>query len=212
MKLLIVDDHPVLREGLAALLRQAADQTDVRQAADATAGLALAQQNPDLDAVFLDLNMPGSGGMPAIKEFGRLRPDLPVIVLSSSEDPHDIREALALGALGYIPKSAPPRTILSALQLVLSGSVYIPPVLLNALAPGPGAERGPEGPAALSSLTDRQLDVLKQLCRGLSNKEISRAMDLSEKTVKAHITAIFRTLHVANRLQAVAVARQASLV
>jgi DNA-binding NarL/FixJ family response regulator len=212
MKLLIVDDHPVLREGLAALLRQAADRTEVLQASDDAAGLDLAERHPDLDAVFLDLNMPGAGGMPAIQEFGRRRPDLPVIVLSSSEDPQDIRRALALGALGYIPKSAAPRTILSALQLVLSGSVYVPPVLLDAIAPGAGQGGAPQGPAALAQLTERQLDVLKQLCRGLSNKEISRALDLSEKTVKAHITAIFRTLNVANRLQAVAAARQASLV
>ena len=213
MKLLIVDDHPVLREGLAALLRQAAEQTEVLQAADDVAGLLLAESHADLDAVFLDLNMPeGGGGMQAIREFGRRRPDLPVIVLSSSEDPQDIRRALALGALGYIPKSATPRTILSALQLVLSGSVYVPPVLLNAMAATTGPGAGPKGPGALTHLTERQIDVLKQLCRGLSNKEISRELNLSEKTVKAHITAIFRTLNVVNRLQAAAIARQSSLV
>lgn len=212
MKLLIVDDHPVLREGLAALLQQASAQTEVLQACDDAAGLRLAEAHPDLDAVFLDLNMPGGGGMPAIQEFGRCRPDLPVIVLSSSEDPHDIRRALALGALGYIPKSASPRTILSALQLVLSGSVYVPPVMLNAMAASAGHGGGPQGPEALSNLTDRQVDVLKQLCRGLSNKEISRELNLSEKTVKAHITAIFRTLNVVNRLQAAAIARRAELV
>jgi DNA-binding NarL/FixJ family response regulator len=213
MKLLIVDDHPVLREGLAALLRQAESGTEVLQAPDDGAGLALAEAHGDLDAVFLDLNMPGSaGGMPAIQEFGRRRPDLPVIVLSSSEDPQDIRRALALGALGYIPKSASPRTILSALQLVLSGSVYVPPVMLNAMAATASPGAGPQGPAALSHLTDRQVDVLKQLCRGLSNKEISRELNLSEKTVKAHITAIFRTLNVVNRLQAAAIAREAALI
>jgi two-component system nitrate/nitrite response regulator NarL len=212
MKLLIVDDHPVLREGLAALLQQASEQTEVLQACDDAAGLQVAERNPDLDAVFLDLNMPGAGGMPAIQECGRRRPDLPVIVLSSSEDPHDIRRALALGALGYIPKSASPRTILSALQLVLSGSVYVPPVMLSAVAPEPSQGAGPHGPAALTHLTERQIEVLKQVCRGLSNKEISRELNLSEKTVKAHITAIFRTLNVVNRLQAAAIAREAALL
>jgi|SRR5580658_1288961 two-component system nitrate/nitrite response regulator NarL len=212
MKLLIVDDHPVLREGLAALLQQAAAETEILQACDDAAGLSLALSHPDLDAVFLDLNMPGGGGMPAIQEFGRCRPDLPVIVLSSSEDPQDIRRALGLGALGYIPKSASPRTILSALQLVLSGSVYVPPVLVTAAASASSSGGGPNGPQALAHLTERQVDVLKQLCRGLSNKEISRELNLSEKTVKAHITAIFRTLNVVNRLQAAAVARQAALV
>lgn len=212
MKLLIVDDHPILREGLAALLRQASDRTEILQASDDAAGLLLAETNPDLDAVFLDLNMPGAGGMPAIQEFGRRNPDLPVIVLSSSEDPHDIRRALALGALGYIPKSASPRTLLAALQLVLSGSVYVPPALLATIAAASGPDSGPHGAAALAQLTERQREVLTQLGRGLSNKEIGHALNLSEKTVKAHITAIFRTLNVVNRLQAAAVARESTLV
>ena len=210
MKLLIVDDHAILREGLAAMLRQAGPDTEVVQAGDGAEGLRIAEARLDLDAVFLDLEMPGSGGMSAIPEFGKRRPDLPVIVLSSSEDPRDVRRALALGALGYIPKSSPPRVLLSALQLVLSGNIYVPPLMLGPAAAAPRSG-GADPASAGASLTERQLDVLRLLGKGLSNKEIGRDLGLSEKTVKAHVTAIFKTLNVVNRTQAASAAREADI-
>lgn len=211
MKLLIVDDHAILREGLAAMLRQAGPDTEVLQAGDGAEGLRMADAHLDLDAVFLDLQMPGLDGMSVVPEFGRRRPELPVIVLSSSEDPQDVRRALALGALGYVPKSAPPQTLLSALQLVLSGNIYVPPLMINAAAAGTGPSRV-NGAGDRASLTERQREVLRLLSDGLSNKEIGRELGLSDKTVKAHITAIFRTLNVVNRTQAASVARSGMLL
>jgi two-component system nitrate/nitrite response regulator NarL len=210
MKLLIVDDHAILREGLAAMLRQAGPDTEVLQACDGAEGLRIAEAELDLDAVFLDLEMPGGGGMSAIPEFGKRRPEVPVIVLSSSEDPRDVRRALALGALGYLPKSSPPRTLLSALQLVLSGNIYVPPLMLDPAAASPRPV-GAGAATARDSLTERQLEVLRQIGKGQSNKEIARELGLSEKTVKAHVTAIFKTLNVVNRTQAASAARQADL-
>ncbi len=209
MKLLIVDDHAILREGLVALLQQFEHGADVLQAADAAEGLRLAEANPDLDAVFLDLNMPDQGGMEIIPAFAKRHPQLPVIVLSSSENPGDVRLALKSGALGYVPKSASPRNILSALRLVLSGEIYVPPLMLD-LGPFDGSAR----PAheAGERLTERQTEVLQQLCRGVSNKEISRTLKLSEKTTKSHITAIFKVLGVVNRTQAAAAARREGIV
>jgi two-component system, NarL family, nitrate/nitrite response regulator NarL len=122
-----------------------------------------------LDAVFLDLNMPDQGGMEAIPVLAKRCPQLPVIVLSSSEDPGDVRRALKSGACGYVPKSASPRNILSALRLVLAGEIYVPPLLLDVAADGPGQVPGDVG----ERLTERQTEVLRQLCRGLTNKEIS---------------------------------------
>jgi two-component system nitrate/nitrite response regulator NarL len=212
MKLLIVDDHPVLREGLAALLRQAGPDTAVLLAGDGGEGLSIAEAHLDLDAVILDLAMPGVVGMSAILEFGKRRPQLPVIVLSSSEDPRDVRRALASGALGYIPKSASPQTLLAALQFVLSGNVYVPTLLLDETGAVPAGTAGDGRPAAGARLTERQIDVLKLLCDGHSNKEIGRMLGLSDKTVKAHVTAIFKTLNVVNRMQAAAAARQAALI
>jgi two-component system nitrate/nitrite response regulator NarL len=210
MKLLIVDDHAILREGLVALLQQFEQGADVLQASDTAEGLRLAEAHPDLDAVFLDLNMPDQSGMDVIPVFAKRCPQLPVIVLSSSEDPSDVRLALKSGAFGYVPKSASPRNILSALRLVLSGEIYVPPLMLD-LAPV-----ATDGSAHATSevgerLTDRQAEVLRYLCRGLSNKEISRALDLSEKTTKSHITAIFKVLGVVNRTQAATAARRAGI-
>jgi len=211
MKLLIVDDHAILREGLVALLRQFEQGADVLQASDAAEGLRLAEAHPDLNAVFLDLNMPDQSGMELIPVFAKRCPQVPVIVLSSSEDPRDVSLALKSGAFGYVPKSASPRNILSALRLVLSGEVYVPPLMLD-LAPPLGGESGQAMSEASGRLTERQTEVLRQLCRGLSNKEISRALDLSEKTTKSHITAIFKALGVVNRTQAASAARRAGIV
>jgi two-component system nitrate/nitrite response regulator NarL len=205
MKLLIVDDHAILREGLVALLQQFEQGANVLQASDTTEGLRLAEAHPDLDAVFLDLNMPDQSGMEIIPIFAKRCPQLPVIVLSSSEDPSDVRLALKSGAFGYVPKSASPRNILSALRLVLSGEIYIPPLMLD-LGPVVTDGSGRVAPEAGERLTERQTEVLRQLCRGLSNKEISRALDLSEKTTKSHITAIFKALSVVNRTQAASAA------
>ena len=209
MRFLIIDDHPVVRDGVAALLRSAGPDTEVLQACDSDEGLRIVDARHDLDAVFLDLNMPGLGGMPAVQEFGRHRPDLPVIVLSSSEDPSDVRSALAAGALGYVPKSASPQTLLAALQLVLSGNVYVPPLMLEARGASDAQTQASESTA---QLTERQIDVLRQLSQGSTNKEIANRLGISEKTVKAHVTAIFKMLDVSNRTQAVTVARQAALI
>ena len=211
MKLLVVDDHAILRDGLVALLQQFEQGAEVLQASEAAEGLRLLEANPDLDVVFLDLNMPQQGGMDAIPIFAKRCPQLPVIVLSSSEDPNDVRQALKSGAFGYVPKSASPRNILSALRLVLSGEIYVPPLMLD-LGPLAADGSGRVTSEAGERLTERQTEVLRQLCRGLSNKEISRALDLSEKTTKSHITAIFKVLSVVNRTQAASAARRAGIV
>jgi DNA-binding NarL/FixJ family response regulator len=212
MKILIVDDHPIVREGLAALLRQAGSTTTVLLAEDSAQGLTIAEAHADLDAILLDLALPGSDGWVTIGEFGRRRPELPVIILSSSEDPRDVRKALAAGALGYIPKSAPPKTLLAALQFVLAGNVYVPALLAHE-TPETLAKSGEHGEiGAVAGLTERQMDVLRLLCDGRSNKEIGRTLGLSDKTVKVHVTAIFRAFNVVNRMQAAAAAKRAGLI
>ena len=208
MKLLIVDDHPLFRDGLAALLRQADADTVLLQASSTEDALDLVDEQV-VDAVFMDLMMPGLSGEAAVREFSRRHPDLPVVVLSSSESASDVRRVLNAGAKGYIPKSATAQTIVSALKLVLSGNTYVPPLLITAVAePADGPSNA--GSRSLAQLTERQVDVLRYLKDGLTNKEISARLGIAEKTVKVHIAAIFKTLNVVNRTQAAKFLRDAT--
>ena len=210
MKLLIVDDHPVLREGLAALLRQAGPDTSVLQARSSRDALNLLDDNDDLDVVILDLMMPGQNGLEALPEFARRRPELPVIVLSSSEDPQIARQAIALGALGYVPKSANPPTLLLAIKLVLNGELYVPPLILD--EPATEMRQTYDHASEQGELTDRQIEVLRLIADGQSNKAIAFRLGLSENTVKVHITAIFKALRAINRTQAVRNGRRSGLI
>lgn len=208
MKMLIVDDHPILREGFAEILRQAYSHLTVFQARNVDEGLEIAGQNQDLDAIFLDLNFSSSGetslgGIAAIPLFLKRCGNAPIIILSSSENPADVQRALSQGAMGYVAKSANAQTVLSALKLVLSGNVYLPSFL---------ADRELSARPTHANLTERQIEVLEAICQGLSNKDIGLLLDLSEKTVKVHVSAIFRVLNVVNRTQAVNAARSTKLI
>ena len=216
MKLLVVDDHSVVREGLVALLKQAGPDTLVLQARNAAEAFSISAAYPDVDLVVMDLVMPGMDGLTALAEFGRRHPGLPVIVLSSSEDPQDARRALAQGALGYVPKSASQHTLISAIGLVMEGEIYVPPLIMSVI----GGEATSSGslPSPLPAspdqeeLTGRQLDVLRLLAEGHANKIIAYRLALAERTVKVHVGAIFRVLHVTNRTQAATAARNRGLV
>lgn len=211
MKVLVVDDHSIVRDGLAALLEQVNPEFEVFQAGDAEEGLQLLDQVGDFDLVILDLFIPGVDGFEAISAFGLKRPEIPVIVLSSSEDSDDVRKALASGALGYVPKSASQHVLLSAIKLVMNGDLYVPPLVLTK-----GSESSPQPVDAPNAhvklLTPRQREVLVLLCEGNPNKAIAAKLSLSEKTVKTHISLIYRALNVANRMQASKAAREAGLI
>jgi two-component system, NarL family, nitrate/nitrite response regulator NarL len=211
MKCLVVDDHSIVRDGLAALFEQVSPDFEVFQARDAEEGLRLLDHCDSIDLVILDLFIPGVDGFEAISAFGRKRPELPVIVLSSSEDPGDVRKALASGALGYVPKSATQHVLLSAIKLVMNGDLYVPPLVLSKNA-GANSQLGDAPKAREKLLTPRQVEVLFLLCEGNPNKTIAAKLNLSEKTVKAHISLIYKALNVANRMQASKVAREAGLI
>ncbi len=204
MKFLLIDDHPLVREGLAAVLMQLESGIEVLHAADAEHGLRLARAHDDLDGVMADLKLAGQSGLVAVQALHAEWPLLPVIVVSSSEEPSDVRAALKAGARGYLPKSSGNATILAAVRLVLSGEIYVPPLMLGHGAPSMTG-------AGDAILTDRQLEVLRLLCKGHPNKTIGRELDMQEKTVKGHVTAIFRALGVVNRTQAVEAARRTGI-
>lgn len=210
MKLMIVDDHALVRQGVTALFEREAPGTVLLQACDSAEGLRLAAMHPDLDAVFLDLAMPGLDGMDALLEFGRVRPALPVIVLTAADSPALARRAFTAGALGYVPKSASAETLLTALDFVLRGETFVP-----SLAPR-GWHTDASGhapkPAGVAELTDRQSEVLRHLGEGLSNKAIAHRMGITEKTIKAHMTGVLRAMSASDRDQAVQTARAAGII
>lgn len=199
MKLLLMDDHPLMLKGLAALLNRAG--ATVLAADSAQQALALAATSPGLQAVLMDWTMPGMDSAATLREFVAL--GLPVLVVSGSVESDDVRRALAAGALGYAPKSLSPEQLLAAVRQVLAGIPYVPAVMLRDIAALGGSVAPP--------MTGRQREVLQHLTAGLSNKAIGKQMDLSDKTVKAHVTAIFKSLGVVNRTQAIQRARALGL-
>lgn len=210
MKIMIVDDHALVRQGVSALLEREAGGAVVLQARHSAEALEMAAAHDDLDAVLLDLSMPGMDGIAALREFARRRPALPVIVLSAAEDPALARRAFAAGALGYVPKSATAETLLSALNLVLRGETFVPSLVLR--APDADSPAAPAPTLGSSSLTTRQTQVLRHLGEGLSNKVIAHRMGVSEKTIKAHVTGVLRAMCAGDRVGAVQSARAAGLI
>jgi len=207
MKILVVDDHALIRDALRGVLKELKDDAAVVEAADSRQGLRLAHENPDLGLILLDLNLPDRSGFEVLAELRGSHPAISVVVLSALSDRDSVARALDLGATGFIPKSASRDVMLSALRLVFSGGVYIPPEILGwrESAPKrgmPAAGSGPGSPRELG-LTDRQVEILALMMQGKSNKAICRTLDLAEPTVKNHVTAILKALKVTNRTEAV---------
>jgi DNA-binding NarL/FixJ family response regulator len=216
MKILVVDDHPLVRDAMSRIVVELAPAVAVLQAADCAGGLELARQAPDVDLVLLDLDLPGMRGFEALEQFRRQYPALPVVVVSMYHDGDTVREVIRRGAMGYIPKACSKEVILGALRLVMSGAVYVPSQAMvedagaaNAQSPGRTArslsERGELG------LTPRQGQVLALMMRGCSNKQICRDLGLAERTVKLHVTAVLNALRVSSRTQAVLAATRLGL-
>ena len=203
MKTLLADDHPLMREGVRQVLSQLEPQVEIIDAHDYPSLFAQTALHLYLDLALVDLNMPGFVGIQGIAQYRNRFPDIPLVVLSASESPHDIRSALEAGALGYIPKAASTATMLAALRQVLAGDIYVP----ACLGDGNGGLHtvAPSDFEALqhSGLTARQLEVARLLVQGCANKAIAGMLSMSEGTVKVHIAAIFRALGVTNRTEAV---------
>ncbi len=203
MKILLVDDHPMVREGIAAIIRGIRPDLEISHAGTAAQGLAEAQRET-FELALLDLNLPDMPGMSALQTLREQHPDLPVVVVSGAEDRDTVLKALDLGAKAFIPKSSDPQRVRQALTAVLSGHIFLPDTVTSALGTGAGLPKGSPSWA----LTERQLEVLSLLVAGLPNKLIARRLQIAESTVKIHVSAVLRELRVASRTQAIiAVAR-----
>ena len=201
MKILVIDDHPLIQEALRHVLAALDPFLEYIQAQDASEAHAALSREPDADLILLDLALPGCDGFELLAQLRREWPGMPVLVLSATHDRETVEHALDLGAMGFIPKTANTRVLLEALQLVLAGGVYVPsePMRASAAVRPRAALTRPEQ----LGLTLRQADVLKLLVQGKPNKLICRDLKLSEGTVKVHVSAILRALNVRNRTQVV---------
>jgi DNA-binding NarL/FixJ family response regulator len=222
LKIMLVDDHALFREGLRYVLQQLPEDVEIMEAGNFPDGLKLATKHPELDLALLDLNMPGSEGPMSIRYFHQHYPHIPVVVVSGEEGRVYMERVMNYGAMGFISKNSSAAVMLGALNLILSGGIYIPPEMLrhHAAFAGGGEEKGDvrkKGDLRGSRdqeelLTPRQMEVLRHMAAGLSNKEIADTVHLAEGTVKIHIAAIYQTLRVNNRMEAVRMAVELGLI
>ena len=208
MKILIGDHHPLFRAGLRLLLEPLQEGMAFDEVGTCGELIDQCRDGGRYDLILMDLRMPGWPGFEGIRAVRALQPDMPLVVVSASEDLGDIRQALDHGADGYIPKSSSSAILRGALDLVLCGGVYIPPMAVHASPEPPERHREPEDRHRGSHrLSPRQREVLTALCAGKPNKQIAYELGLSEGTVKIHMTAVFKSFGVRSRTQAVIAAR-----
>lgn len=208
MQVLLIDDHPLYIEGIRTVLQRLDNTVVIQTSGSCEEALELTENNDDIDLVLLDLNLPGMSGLEGMRQLRHQLPATPIVLLSALEDRNKILGAIEQGAKGYIPKSSTPDIIISALQLVLSGGVYLPMAVLDTFNASQAKTANADG----QTLTPRQIDVLKLLAEGHSNKLIAHQLTLAENTVRVHVSAIFRFLDVTNRTEAVLAASRMGLV
>lgn len=196
LRLIIADDHPLLRAAVQHSLSGAFAECELLQAASATALARLLSQQAEVDLLLLDLAMPGAHGFSVLLHVRSERPEVPVVVITSNEHPRVVRRAEQFGAAGFVPKSAPPETLVEAVRTVLDGGAWFPPLT---------AERSEDDArlaSKLAQLTPQQFRVLLGIADGLLNKQIADRLGLADNTVKVHITAILKKLECYSRTQA----------
>jgi len=209
--ILIADDHPLFRAALRSAAATAVPGAHVREAADLAAVLAALEHDPDTDLVLLDLHMSDSRGLAGLVALRTQFPGVAVLVVSAHDEPAVVRRTLDHGAAGFIPKSAPPEEIGAAIASVLGCGRWIPPRLSSAVAATRSDPDDTALAARLAALTGQQFRVLGLVAEGRLNKQIADALGIQERTVKAHVSAIFEKLGVRNRTQAGVLLRRLDL-
>jgi len=206
MKILLADDHALFREGMKHILSELDEIGEIVEADSYTQAIELLDEGAVFDLALVDLAMPGLDNFSGLRAVCQKVGEAPVVVVSAMEGGSEIRQAMECGASGYIPKTLDSNVVVSALKLVFSGGVYLPPNLLESdgsESRGRNRSRGYDQGPGKARLTPRQHDVLDLMAKGFSNKEIARALELAEGTVKLHVTALLKALEVNNRTQAV---------
>jgi DNA-binding NarL/FixJ family response regulator len=206
-KIIIADDHPLFRQALLGTLKNKLNQTQWFEAQTIAELEQQLQDNSDSDLLLLDLNIPGAHGFSTLIHVRNHFPQIPVVVVSAHEDQSTISKAMGYGAAGFVPKSTPVDDIFSAIVVVLSGEIWLPKSFQSIQESGEFIDIADR----VASLTQQQYRILMMFAQGLLNKQIAYDLNVSEATIKAHATAIFRKLDVRNRTQAVIAIAQLDL-
>lgn len=201
MRFVIADDHPLFREALTAALTPLFDGLSVIEADSTDALFDVLKRNDNVDLLLLDLSMPGSNWFDTLATAKERLPDLPIVMVSANDDIDVISQAMALGASGYIPKSTPTRSIAEAIDIVLGGEQWLPANIAERLTDH--SSNMSDMLERFKELTPKQLLVLRYVRSGMMNKQIAHEMNVTEATVKAHISAALKKLDINTRTQAV---------
>jgi len=204
-QILIADDHPLFREAIARVIDDGFPGSTLLEASGLDGAIEIIDQNDDIDLVLLDLNMPGMQGLGGLVQLRNQFPGVPAVIVSAEEDKKVILQTVTYGAVGFITKSTPRKQMISALEQILSGSIYLPSDIIRSGGGSVQARHQEPGllPELLESLTRKQLQVFERMTRGESNKMIAYELSIAESTVKAHVSAILRKLGATNRVQAI---------
>ena len=210
LRIIVADEHPLIRIGLQEFLTRLSDEVEILEAKSLEDALETLDREGPFDLIITDLLVQAMKGFDGLRQLHQKAPDIPVVVLSVKDSAHDVRSAIEAGAMGFIPKTSSPEVMVNALKLVLSGGVYLPPNVLRGESGRTAVALGGEGggEAALSHLTPRQREVLALLAQGKTNKQIANELGLAAGTVKVHMSRILKALNVHNRTQAVIAASQ----
>lgn len=217
LNILLIEDHALVREGMAQLVRQLDVEVHVHEAANGEEGVAVLEQEDDIDLVLLDLSLPGMDGLSWMKIQRRRFPAVPILVVSAHDDGETIGKVMRAGAAGFVAKASPTDRLLDALRRVLDGEIVEPS---KAPAYPLGIDHPDSAPASPGTaknrpkdlgLSPRQSDVLQLLAKGKTNAEIAHLLGLTEGTVKIHVTAVFKALGVKNRTQAMVAANRLNI-
>ena len=215
MKILMADDHALFRDGMHYTLRVVADEVEIIEAATYPEMQAHLENDPGIDLILMDLNMPGCSGASSVKSIYQSYPNIPLVIISAYDQRSDIEAVMDSGAVGFIPKSLPAKIMQKALALVMDGGVFLPPqILLNSpvrITEEAGASKGLSA-VEKYGLTTRQIQVLTHMACGLSNKQIALKMGLAEGTIKIHVAAAYQVLRVNSRIEAIRLAERLGLV
>lgn len=213
--LLVADDHPLFRDALLAVVSAGLADTQLLEADSLAAALQCVENNDGLDLLLLDLSLPDTEGLEGLKILRDTCPWLPVAIVSALQERQLVLDAIALGAVGYIPKSTPREQLLAAITQILQGQLYLPADIMRRppprALPSATVESADHPQNRLPRLTDKQLDVLSCMSQGMSNKQIARELTIAETTVKTHVSAILRKLGASSRVHAIVIAGEEDL-